>query len=118
MNRENPNFLDVLKGSQLSAVTFVQDYVQLQFDGPTLTAITTPRVHRLNESFEWGMPEYRNVLCERIWKLVRRAFSIEGEEIKIEFEDGSSISISLKPADYRAAEAAHFDNPPNPTCVW
>jgi hypothetical protein len=118
MKQENPNILDVLKGSRLSAITFVHDYVQLHFDGPGLTAITPARVHRLNETFEWGMPEYRNVLCEQIGKLVRRAFTLEAQEIKIDFEDGSSISISLRPADYRAAEAAVFDNPPNPTCVW
>jgi hypothetical protein len=72
----------------------------------------------LNETYGWGMPEYRNLLCDQIGKLVRRAFTIEGQEIKIEFEDGSSITISLRPADYRATEAAHLNNPPNPTYVW
>lgn len=118
MPQKNVNVLSALVGTQLSSVEFVQDYVQLRFDGPCLTAITLPRVHHLNEFFEWGMREYRNVLCDRIGKLVRRAFTIEGEEIKIEFEDGSSILISLRPEDYQAAEAAVFDNPPNPTCVW
>ena len=93
MPQQNFNVLHPLKGTQLSSVEFVQDYVQLRFDGPCLTAITPPRVHRLNEAFEWGMPEYRNLLCERIGKLVSRAFTIEGQEIRIEFEDGPSIAI-------------------------
>ena len=30
-----------IEGEQLSAVTFVQDYVQLHFDGPTITAMSS-----------------------------------------------------------------------------
>lgn len=118
MLEQNTNPLQDLVGSHLSAVVFVQDYVQLQFDGPGLTAITQPRVHTLNETYGWGMSEYRNLLCNQIGKLVRRAFTIKGQEIKIEFEDDSSITISLRAADYRAAEAAHFNNPPNALVVW
>ena len=36
--------LSVLIGHQLSSVEFVQDYLQLRFDGPCLTAVTHPRV--------------------------------------------------------------------------
>ena len=115
---QTANPLKVLEGVQLSSVEFVQDYVQLHFDGLTLTAITHPRINVLNQLLEWGMQEYRNALCDRIGKLVRHATTIPEQEIKIEFEDGSSISISLNPKDYRAAEAAVFNNPPNPTVVW
>jgi len=118
MPHQIANPLKILEGSQLSSVEFVQDYVQLHFDGPKLTAITHPRVHVMNQSFEWGKQEYRNALCERIGKLVSHASTIQEQEIKIEFEDGASISISLNPDDFRAAEAAVFDNPPNPTVVW
>jgi hypothetical protein len=118
MPEQNPNPLKVLVGSQLSAVVFVQDYVQLHFDGCGLTAVTQPRVHVVNQCFEWGKQGYRDALCDRIGKLVRQAFTIPEQEIKIEFEDGSSISISLRPEDYRTVEAAIFDHLPNPTVVW
>jgi len=118
MPAQNLNPLKVLEGSQLSAVVFVQDYVQLQFDGPSLTAITRPRVHVMNQCFEWGNQGYRDALCGQIGKRVRQGLTIPEQEIKIEFEDESSISISLKSEDYRAAEAAVFANPPNPTVVW
>lgn len=39
--------LQCLIGEQLSAVVFVQDYVQLQFDGYQLTTYTTPLVETL-----------------------------------------------------------------------
>ncbi len=118
MTDQVANPLKVLQGSQLSSVEFVQDYVQLHFDGPTLTAITPPRVRLMNQWFEWGKPGYRDALCERIGKLVDRALTISEQEIVVEFADGSTISISLRSEDCRTAEAALFDNPPNPTVVW
>ena len=118
MPEQNPNPLNVLAGSHLSAVVFIHDYIQLQFDGPSLTVLTKSSVHMMNQSFEWGKKGYRDALCERIGKLVREASTIPEQEIRIEFEDGSSVSISLRPEDYRTAEAAVFDNPPNPTVVW
>lgn len=118
MPQQTDNPLKILEGSQLSSVEFVQDYVQLRFDGPTLTAITPPRVCLMNQWFEWGNQGYRDVLCDRIGKIVRHASTIREQEIKIEFGDGASISISLNPKDYRTAEAAVFNNPPNPTVVW
>jgi len=38
--------LQMLIGEQLSAVTFVQDYVQLHFDGPRLTVFSHAVVMR------------------------------------------------------------------------
>lgn len=118
MANQSANPLEFLKGSRLSSVEFVQDYVQLRFDGPTLTAITRPRVWVMNQPFEWGKEGYRDALCDRIGQMVRHGATIPEREIRIEFEDGSSLSISLIPEDYRAAEAVVFDNPPNPTVVW
>ncbi|MDB6031214.1 MAG: hypothetical protein JWM16_1552 [Verrucomicrobiales bacterium] len=118
MAERNPNPLKVLEGSKMSAVVFVQDYVQLQFDGPGLTVLTQSKVTFLERCFEWGKSGYRDALCDQIGKLVRLAVSIPEQEIKIEFETGALLSISLKSEDYRGAEAAVFDNPPNPTVVW
>jgi hypothetical protein len=42
----------------------------------------------------------------------------EGEAIRIEFDDGAVFAISLRSADYRAAEAATFDNGPDDYWVW
>lgn len=118
MQPETLNPLKILEGSRLSSVEFVQDYVQLRFDGPTLTAITRPRVRLPNQCLDWGKQGYRDALCERIGKLVRHALTIPEQEIQIEFEDGALISVSLKREDFRAAEAAIFDNAPKPTVVW
>lgn len=93
--------LDVLVGKQLSAVTFVMDYVQLSFDGPVLTAITQPMVTAGGISFRWGQAGYRDRLCERITHIVRTASIVEGKEICIEFDDGSTATVSLHKEDLR-----------------
>jgi hypothetical protein len=110
--------LGSIVGKQLSAVVFVQDYIQLQFDGPGLTAVTLPTVKVVDKQIAWGMPGYRDLLCERIGKLVTSASVTEGEEICIEFNDGSSVAVSLRDEDYQTAEAAIFHDGPTQTWVW
>jgi hypothetical protein len=116
--KQNTEPLKPIVGRQLSAVVFVQDYVQLQFDGPSLTAITWPVVTTENTEYAYGQPLYRDILCERITKAVHSASIKEGEEIRINFNDGSVITISLKPDSYSAAEAAIFADGPENTWVW
>jgi hypothetical protein len=112
------NPLAAIEGCRLSSVEFVQDYVQLRFDGPVLTAMAPVRVWTDGLCFEWGKQGYRDALCDRIGKSVRRAFSIPVQEIRIEFEDESEFSISLKSEGRGEAEFAIFSNPPGPLCVW
>jgi hypothetical protein len=51
--------------------------------------------------------QFRNHLCEQIAKIVQRADSKEGDALVVEFEDSSTISVSLK-EDYSGAEAVIF----------
>jgi hypothetical protein len=101
--------LQVLIGAQLSAVTFVQDYVQLHFDGPRLTVFSHPVVMRGDQTFHWDKPGFRDALCSRIAKQVTAARIAYGESICIEFADGSAIKISLQDEDYLGTEAVNFD---------
>jgi hypothetical protein len=110
--------LSVLIGRQLSSVEFVQDYLQLRFDGPCLTAVTHPRVRVGQLSLEWGKAGYRDQVCDRIGKVVTGAVISEGQEVCLEFDDGAYIIISLSPDDYRAAEAVTFDNGDQGFWVW
>jgi hypothetical protein len=101
--------LQMIIGEQLSAVTFVQDYVQLHFDGPRLTVFAHPVVIRGDQTFHWGKPGFRDALCNSIAKKVTEARIAYGESIAIAFADGSAIRISLKDEDYVGAEAVNFD---------
>ncbi len=56
-----------------------------------------------------GEDQFRNRLCEQIAKIVRRADCKEGDALVIEFEDTSTISVSLKDEDYGGPEAIIFN---------
>jgi hypothetical protein len=96
-------------GEQLSGVTFVMDYIQLQFNPPPILNAYTP-VSVLFEGKHCvsGEDQFRNRLCQQITKIVKSVSIEEGEAFLIAFEDSSIISISLKPSDYVGPEALEF----------
>lgn len=104
--------LQGIVGRQLSSVEFVQDYVQLKFDGPGLTAITHPVVTSSMGEFFWDEPGYRDELCGRIARIVVSAQVIPNEAVFVAFDDEAVVKISLREADYRAEEAVRLDVSP------
>ncbi len=103
--------LDVVVGEQLSSVEFVQDYLQLHFDGPTLTIYRYPLVEVGGVRHAGGSPGYRDLLCDRIAKQVCSVTVTAGKEIGVEFEDGARIAIPLRPCEGSGPEAAMFQDP-------
>ena len=102
---DNPIKLDAIIGQQLSSVEFVQDYVQLHFDGPYIIAFTWPVVESGGEVLRFGERRYRDALCDRISRKVRTALISGGNAVTIEFDDGGTIRISLKQEDRAGQEA-------------
>lgn len=100
--------LDRIVGNKLSSVEFVMDYHQLRFDGPCITAYIHPEVTVADTIYRWGEPGYRDALCERIASVVQKASIVEDKELCVDFDDGSSISISLRSEDYEGPEAVEF----------
>ena len=97
--------LNELVGEQLSAVTFVQDYLQLWFDGPGLNVTNPLTVSSENRQItSWGNG-FRDLLCGQITKRVSSVVWTEGEALEIIFADESSLSVSLRPDDYIGPEA-------------
>src|SRR5689334_4309925 len=96
--------LHMLIGEQLSAVTFVQDYVQLHFNGPRLTVFSNPVIMLGDQTFHGGKPGFRDALCNNIAKKVAEARVAYGDSIAIRFADGSTIKIPLKDEDYSGGE--------------
>jgi hypothetical protein len=76
-----------LVGEQLGAVVFVQDYLQLDFDGKRLTVNVWPRVVVEGIEFEFEKTGYRDTLCALIGETVVSAHEAESE-ILVAFEDG------------------------------
>ena len=109
--------LRVINGHQLGAVTFVQDYIQLAFDGPGLTAYNCPSIWINGQVWEPMTPSYRDRLCEQITKIVSDV-ELTAEKIVIVFEDGSRIEVPLR-VEAGCAEAAMFTDPDKEyTAVW
>ena len=109
--------LRTIKGHQLGAVTFVQDYVQLAFDGPALTAYNCPFVWVSGRVWEPATDSYRDRLCEQITKIVSEV-ELNAEKLSIAFDDGSRIEVSLR-VKAGCAEAAVFTDPDKGyTAVW
>jgi hypothetical protein len=96
-------------GEQLSGVTFVMDYVQLQFNPPLGMNVYTPlTVFSHGEFVSSGDDQFRNRLCEQITKIVKSVSVLLGDAVKITFVDASVVSASLRESDYRCAEAINF----------
>src|ERR1044072_1763988 len=95
---------DIL-GEELVAVEFVQDYLQLRFDGPLLTLSAWPHVLLSEFSIEYGEPEYRNALCSLIGEKVEEATLEEGDSLTVKFENDTVLALSLREEDLDGPEA-------------
>lgn len=93
---------DILKskliGEQLSSVEFVQDYVQLHFDGRTITAYVWPEVIFGKEEFSFGQENYRNKLCDLIGLEIKDLYYQEKDFLVLVFKDTDGvIRLNLDP---------------------
>ena len=91
---DNP--FQILVGEQLSCVIFVQDYLQLDFDGHRLSCYVWPRVKMENEIVDFGSPDYRNKLCLFIAKIVIHTVLINDQKFEIHFHSGDQLEIILE----------------------
>jgi hypothetical protein len=107
MKQSLADALDKLAGRALSSVEFLADYVQLWFDGPCLTAYTSPTVASGPKTLSLDQPGYRDSLCRQIGCRVEHA-EVDDRRVSICFEGGATISISLLDDDYRGPEALQF----------
>lgn len=110
--------LDDLIGRALSGVVFVQDYLQLQFDGSVLTLLVWPVVVTGAIEKAFDSPGYRDLLCERIGTSVTDARAIAEQALSIALSDGSSIVAFLVPGSYQGPEAAIYTAQDGRTWVW
>ena len=99
-----------LAGELLSSVEFVQDYLQLRFDGPTLNVSGSITVSAGNDSRTAWEAGFRDLLCGQIGKRVERITELTDDALTFWFADGSTITVSLVP-DEGSPEALYFHDP-------
>ena len=95
-------------GQELVAVEFVQDFVQLRFEGPLFTLYAWPHVLLSDFSVAYGEPEYRNALCAQIGQTVAEASLEEDDRLTIELESGAVIGLSLREEDIDGPESGSY----------
>src|SRR5262249_40424713 len=100
--------LNQLVSSPLSSVEFVQDYMQLHFDGSTITAYIHPYIVRNERKLSWGDSGYRDSLCDLIRLTLEYAEISPSKELTLTFEDHTSIKITSSEIGYRGPEAFTF----------
>jgi hypothetical protein len=100
-------FSDII-GEELSAVEFVQDFLVLQFEGPSVTFYVWPYVMTDDASVAYGEPGYRDALCAQIGENVVQALLEEGSSITVEFENGIIFGASLREEDLLSPQAGSF----------
>jgi hypothetical protein len=110
MDQQSKPFESII-GEKLSAITFVLDYWQLQFDGPSINALSRISVSADGMDLRDGDDQFRNLICSQIGKVVTGVALVQPEAFTISFDDRSSIIISLKWEDYRGPEAMIFYGP-------
>jgi hypothetical protein len=118
MNQPKKSILERLKGCELSAVTFVRDYLQLQFDGPFLNAFVWPRVKSGAVVFNVETPGHRDALCGQIGKTVGGVMEDPNARLSLFFTDGSILDISLLPQDRMGPEAVFMQDGKGGFRVW
>jgi len=101
------DFSDII-GEELTAVEFVQDFLVLDFEGPSVTFYAWPHVLLEDGSFGFGEPGYRDMLCAQIGENVVQAQLEEFAALTIEFENGVVFGLSLREEDVSAPQAGSF----------
>ena len=94
-----------LEGEHLISVHFLQHYLQLHFEESLLNIYTPVTVSAVGTATRNDTDGFRDGLCGQIAKRVEAVSLVPSEALIIAFEDGSQLSISLRPDDYAGPEA-------------
>ena len=99
------DYFQELVGEDLSGVSFVGDYIQLQFNSPTLNVYTRVTITSVGRSVRTGDLDFAKALIGQINKYLVAVHFNRDSSLEIRPTDGSIISASLHPEDYVGSEA-------------
>lgn len=109
--------MGMLVDQELAGVTFIRDYVQLLFDGPTLNLYVWPSITTQEGIFEAMCGNYKNVLCNQIGRKVIK-FDYNSTKIDILFDNNVNITVYLSDSNKRCAEFAALWDGKEFTEIW
>ena len=107
----------------LSAVCFVQTYVEFHFDEKIIRALTNPILKVSNEVFEFPNLGSRDQFCSLIGQtatnIILEEEGREEDRIELLFDAVNKLIIPLSESKRRGPEAAHFFSGKDQTIeVW
>lgn len=106
-------------GQPVSGIAFVQDYVEIHFDGKILRALARPHIRTDADSSVFPHSGSRDALCSLIGKSVLNVQVHETVEIELRFSGNTSVLIPLAERWRDGPEAAHYVPGENePIEVW
>lgn len=97
-----------LVGQEVDTVSFVRDYVELRIDYSILRALTEPSGILAGKAWRLSDECGADILRRYIGLTVVAAEVTEDELIRLVFETGDRLDVSLRHEDRAGAEAAHF----------
>ena len=97
-----------LIGEQLSAVSFVMDYVEFHFDGSIVRALSNPLVQLAGERRRFPESGSRDAMCALIANKVAAVSFKEKVSLEISFAGGASLLVPLDAASQVGPEAMHW----------
>ena len=101
--------LNRLKGRELAAVSFVRDYLQLQFEPGLLNLYAWPAVIRDEVKLELGDSGYRDSICDQIGRQVMHV-SNSNDLITFVFSGGATLAVALGQHNSPTPEAMMFQD--------
>jgi hypothetical protein len=104
--------LQSVVGEYLSSVTFVMDYLQLDFSGHGFTMNTWPTITIENRTLGHADGGYKDALCSLIGETATEVDEYWDTGLRLRFKNGSYINLSLRvERDFRCPEVATFHTP-------
>lgn len=99
---------DLLVGEQLSAVSFVMDYVEFHFDGHVVRALTNPRVGLAGSDVSFPHNGSRDALCALIGAVVAAVRFEENVALRLSFAEHGELLVPLDARAMQGPEALHW----------
>lgn len=104
--------MQTVVGEYLSSVTFVMDYLQLDFSGHRFTMYCWPTITIENRTLAYGDGGYKDALCSLIGETATEVDEYWDTGLRIRFKNGSYINLLLRvESDFSGPEVAEFHTP-------
>ena len=97
-----------LVGEPVSAVCFVQNYVEFHFDGSIVRALSNPRLTLDDTVWRFPEPGARESFCNVIGAVVETVDVDDELSIVLRFDSGHTLFVPLDHESRVGPEAAHF----------